>query len=107
RSKDTQARLVTWTARVRRVEPGTPEWETATRLLRSSRLNATDQASLPERWERSAVVVRLEPTGEVPEYPGAMSSESAAAPPPDPPAVTAGKPPRVLHRRSAQARRLW
>lgn len=107
RAKDSQARLVTWTARVTRVEPGTGEWETATRQLRSSRLNATDQASLPERWARTAVVVRLEPTGEIPEYPGAMPSHSAAAPPPETPAVTGGRLPWVLHRRPRRSRRLW
>lgn len=56
--------LVTWTAEVRRVEPGSPEWESAVPVLHAERLNAPDGEQQPERWARESTVLRLRPTGE-------------------------------------------
>lgn len=106
RAKDGRDRLVSWQAEVHRIEPGTPEWDAAGKALRGNRLNATDVATLPERWAHNAAILALRPTGEVSEYPGRMPSEEAAAPPPGSPATTRGKLPWVFGRRANRARRL-
>lgn len=56
--------LVTWTAEVSRVEPGTPEWDDAVPVLHAGRLNAPDGEEQPGRWARESTVLRLRPTGE-------------------------------------------
>jgi hypothetical protein len=106
RSKDSGARLVTWRADVRRLRPGTQEWDDAVRLLRGDRLNATDAAGLPDRWARTAVIVRLAPSGEVLEEPGRMPGDRAAASPPGSPATTTGRLPWVVHKRPRHRPRL-
>lgn len=106
RSKDSGARLVTWRADVRRLRPGTQEWDDAVRLLRGDRLNATDAADLPARWARTAVIVRLAPSGEVLEEPGRMPGDRAAASPPGSPATTTGRLPWVVHKRPRHRPRL-
>lgn len=57
-------RLVTWTAQVTRVEPGTPEWDEVVPLLHVRRRHARDGEQQPQRWERESTVLRLAPTGE-------------------------------------------
>jgi hypothetical protein len=106
RAKDARSRLVTWEASVSRVEPGSEEWDAACKALRGERLNASDSAGLADLWASSAVIVRLTPTGEVPEHPGAMPTAEAAAQPPETPATTNGRLPWVFHRRPTKARRL-
>ncbi|SDT24509.1 hypothetical protein [Actinopolymorpha singaporensis] len=106
RSKDSGARLVTWRADVRRLRPGTQEWDDAVLLLRGDRLNATDAADLPARWARTAVIVRLAPSGEVLEEPGRMPGDRAAASPPGSPATTTGRLPWVVHKRPRHRPRL-
>ncbi|MET8974553.1 hypothetical protein ABZX85_02950 [Streptomyces sp. NPDC004539] len=64
RSKDKGGRLVTWTARVVRVAPGTPEWDSAAGELKGKRLNAPDGEAMVERWARECRLLRLEPAGE-------------------------------------------
>ena len=62
RSKASQSdRVVEWTADVTRVLPGTPAWDEVVPLLAAERLNAADQADLPERWAAECVVLRLAP----------------------------------------------
>lgn len=56
--------LITWTAAVERVEPGTPAWDDAVPVLHAERLNAVDGEQQPERWARESTVLRLRPTGE-------------------------------------------
>lgn len=56
--------LVTWTAEVERVEPGTPAWDDAVPVLHAERLNAPDGEDQPARWARESTVLRLRPTGE-------------------------------------------
>jgi hypothetical protein len=56
--------LVTWTATVTRVEPGSAEWESAVPVLHAARLNARDGEQQPQRWARESTVLRLRPTGQ-------------------------------------------
>lgn len=105
RSKDTGARLVTWTAGVEVLAARTPEWESAVEALRPERLNAGAE-DLAVRWAESSTVLRLVPTGDVRERPGAYDAGSHAAPPAPTPATTRGKRPPVLHRRQRRAPRL-
>lgn len=56
--------LVTWTAAVSRVVPGSPEWEQVVPVLHAERLNAPDGEQQPQRWARESTVLRLRPTGE-------------------------------------------
>jgi hypothetical protein len=56
--------LVTWTAEVTRVQPGTAEWDAAVPVLHAERLNAPDGEEQPQRWARESTVLRLRPTGE-------------------------------------------
>jgi hypothetical protein len=99
-SKDAGGRLVTWIATVHRVLPGDPQWPDVVRELHAKRLNPPDGDRQPERWMRECVVLRLVPTGEVTERPGAMPSTSGAAPPPPSPVITSGPLPFVLGRRA-------
>jgi hypothetical protein len=106
RAKDARSRLVSWEASVSRVPVDSDEWAAAAKALRGERLNAVDSATLPDQWAASAVIVRLRPTGEVPEHPGRMPSDEAAAQPPETPATTRGRLPWVIHRRPTKARKL-
>ena len=106
RAKDARSRLVSWQASVSRVAAGSEGWEAACKALRSERLNAVESTTLPDQWAESAVIVRLRPTGEVPEHPGQMPSDEAAARPPETPATTTGRLPWVIHRRPTKARKL-
>lgn len=99
RSKDKGGRLVSFTARAQDVAEGTPEWAGAAAVLRAKRLNAPDGEAQVERWARESVLTRLEPTGEVPERPGAMPDGSLAAAPRPTPATTLARLPFVLGRR--------
>lgn len=60
RSKAAQAGVVvSWSARVTRVEPGSEQWAEVVPLLAAERLNATP--GLVERWAAECVVLRLAP----------------------------------------------
>ena len=65
RSKDTRARLVTWTAYVEVVEPGTERWEAHATALAAERLNLADPVAAVESWRAGPgsgwSVVRLNP----------------------------------------------
>lgn len=63
RSKATQNdRLVTWTAEVERVQPGSATWDAVVPLLHDKRLNAPDGDAQPLRWGRESTVLRLRPS---------------------------------------------
>ncbi|MFE9446943.1 hypothetical protein [Streptomyces sp. NPDC006739] len=99
RSKDKGGRLVTWTAAVSEVAPGSPEWEAAVAELKGKRLNAPDGEAMTERWARECRVLRLAPTGHTSPLP-----EGSLAEPPLPSAATTRRPapaglPRLLLRR--------
>ncbi|MGY3850286.1 hypothetical protein ACWV2X_34480 [Streptomyces hydrogenans] len=61
RSKDKGGRIVSWTAAVRQLTPGTEEWDAAVAELKGKRLNAPDGEAMPGRWARECRVLRLDP----------------------------------------------
>jgi hypothetical protein len=99
-SKDTGGRLITWVATVSEVSPGSELWDAVVPAMHAKRLNPPDGDRQPERWARECAVLRLEPTGDVPEAPGAMPHDSGAAAAVPTPAVTSGPLPFVLGRRA-------
>lgn len=63
-SKESGGRLVAWSARVSRVDPGSAEWATVAGALVAGRLNAAQEpgeASPAVRWARAGAVYRLSP----------------------------------------------
>jgi hypothetical protein len=94
RSKDKGGRLVSWSAKVMELAPGSPEWDATVAELKGKRLNAPDGEAMPERWARECRVLRLEPTGDRAELPDG----SLAAPPLPTPATTRHPIPAGLHR---------
>ncbi|MFH9861812.1 hypothetical protein [Streptomyces sp. NPDC017202] len=105
RSKDKGGRLVTWTARVAQLAPGTEAWEAAVADLKGKRLNAPDGEAMTARWARECRVVRLEPTGVTSPLPDG----DLAAPPAPSPATTrqpvpAGLPRLLLKKRGKGTR---
>lgn len=95
-SKDKRGRLVTWVAEVAVLDPGSDEWTQAAAVLAPARLNALDGPRQTDRWARESRIVKLMPTGDVTEQPGAMPDDSHAAPPPGSPATTRARLPFVL-----------
>ena len=59
RSRDNGSRLVTWTAPVEVVTPGTPAWEDHAAALLGVRLNLPDPAAARRAWAQRGTVVRL------------------------------------------------
>ncbi|MFI7503844.1 hypothetical protein ACIBVL_36270 [Streptomyces sp. NPDC049687] len=94
RSKDKGGRLVSWTATVVRLEPGSEEWEAVVAELKGKRLNAPDGEAMPQRWARECRVLRLEPTGATLPLP---DGDLAARPVPSP-ALTREPIPAGLHK---------
>lgn len=99
RSKENGGRLVTWVGRPSVVRPDDEAWDAVTDALVSDRLNLEDLSTAKAEWAARSVVVRIDPTGEVVEEPGALSDQDHAAPPVATEATTRGALPRVLHRR--------
>lgn len=63
-SKESGGALVSWTARVTRVEPASREWDAVIVALAAGRLNvrlAPGETSPAARWAREAAVYRLAP----------------------------------------------
>ncbi|WAU85087.1 hypothetical protein O1Q96_38580 [Streptomyces sp. Qhu-G9] len=79
RSKDKGGRLVSWSAKVVELAPGSEEWDVTVGELKGKRLNAPDGEAMPERWARECRVVRLAPTGSTTALP---DGSLAAAPVP-------------------------
>jgi hypothetical protein len=105
RSTDKGSRVITWRATVSRVEPGSPEWADAVPGLLAARLNLTDAADAERRWASTATVLRLTPTGELPEVGPTLPTGSLAVPAPPSPGRTPTRVPFTLgwrrHRRPA------
>jgi len=99
RSKEHGGRLVTWVGAVSVVGPDDPRWDEITSALVADRLNVPDLGRVKDDWAAHSVVVRVEPTGELLEQPGALSDDAHLATPPATEATTRGVLPRVLHRR--------
>lgn len=107
RSRHSGGRLLTWVSLPEPVPPEDPEaWAAATAALLPARLNLPDHAAAVTDWARRSRVTRLVPTGEVLARPGSLPAGPHLAEPRPSPATTSGRPPRVLHRRQRQRRRL-
>ena len=79
---DHGGRVVTWPARVSRVEPGSQAWAEVVPQLAGKRLNAAaDAATLVERWGAECAVLTLTPEGE-PVAAGPALPDAALAEPP-------------------------
>jgi len=91
---DNGARIVTWPAAVRRVEPGGDEWDRVVPQLAAKRLNLPADEDTGARWAADCVVSRLSPAGE----PEPLPDGSLAAAPPDTPAARRVAAPFHLHR---------
>lgn len=95
---DHGGRIVTWPARVSRVEPGGEEWTATAPLVAAKRLNASgSSAELVQRWAAGCALNRLAPGG-VPLAGASLPAESLAAPPRETPAVSPTRKPFRLHR---------
>jgi hypothetical protein len=103
-AKPATSRLLRWEARVRRLEPGTPEWTEAAQAMRTERLNAASLGTQLDRWRDGSDLLVLEPTGRVHE--AGDDGRPTVAPPPGSPAATRTRLPRVLHRRTRRRPRL-
>jgi hypothetical protein len=95
-SKDKRVRLVSWIAAVTEIKPESEEWATIVPLLAKARLNAPDGEQQTARWAEEAFLIRLTPTGEVPESPGEMPADYRAVRPPRGPATTTGRIPFMI-----------
>ena len=104
RSGDNGGRIVTWRARVDRVEPGGEEWQEVVPAMLTARLNLRDSAEAEARWAATAAVLRLTPTGELVEAGGSLPTGSLAAAVPPSPARTPTRIPTTLHRRRRPVR---
>jgi hypothetical protein len=62
-SKDSGGSLISWTANVSRVAPGSADWDAVSSLLAAGRLNAVLEPgeALVQRWARAAVIFCLSP----------------------------------------------
>ena len=76
RSKDTGARLVTWTGTVEVVDPADASWEPCAAALLAVRLNLPEPAAAKESWRRDGVVLRVTPRG----GPAAATGEGGSGP---------------------------
>jgi hypothetical protein len=103
-SADKHGRIVTWTAAVRPVEPGGAEWDAVVPGMITKRLNLPDSEGAADRWARDCVLLRLAPTGELPEAGDTLPAGSLAAPPAPSPARTPTRVPFTLHRRPRSRR---
>ncbi|MFI5833936.1 hypothetical protein ACIA5A_09705 [Micromonospora sp. NPDC051300] len=96
---DHGGRIVTWTARVTRLRPGTEEWDTAAPLVAAKRLNASGSAAeLVARWAAEGCAVnRLTPAGTALTG-GDLPAGSLAEEPRPASAVRAARKPFRMHR---------
>ena len=95
---DHGGRIVTWPARVTRLEPGSEQWESVVPQLAAKRLNLPADDDTAGRWARDCLVARLEPAGAPVEEGDSLPDGSLAAPPPPTPAARRTKAPFRLHR---------
>ncbi|WP_410810018.1 hypothetical protein [Micromonospora sp. 067-2] len=96
---DHGGRIVTWPARVTRLQPGTGAWDTTAALVAGKRLNATGPtADLVARWAADGCAVnRLAPAGTPLAGPD-LPADAQAETPRETPAVRATRKPFRLHR---------
>ncbi|RAO38371.1 hypothetical protein [Micromonospora saelicesensis] len=96
---DHGGRIVTWPARVSRLQPGTEAWDVTAPLVAAKRLNAPGPtADLVARWAADGCAVnRLAPAG-TPLAGAELPADAQAEPPRATPAVRATRKPFRLHR---------
>ncbi|MFE0449919.1 hypothetical protein ACFW2D_01225 [Streptomyces sp. NPDC058914] len=100
RSKDKGGRLVSWTARVVQLAPGTEAWDAAVADLKGKRLNAPDGEAMTARWAAECRVLRLEPTGATSPLPdGSLAEAPLPSPATTREAIPAGLPRLLLKKR--------
>jgi hypothetical protein len=96
---DHGGRIVTWTADVRRVQPGDEEWNAVAPQVAGKRLNAPSAAeALVERWAMDCLLSRLAPADTTAVTGADLPDDSGAAPPRDTPATNATRKPFRLHK---------
>lgn len=95
---DHGGRVVTWPARVERVRPGTPAWDTVVPQLAAKRLNGAPAAELVDRWAAQCLVFRLVPDGDPVAAGRTLPSGSLTAEPAETPAASPTNAPFRLHR---------
>jgi hypothetical protein len=100
RRGDHGGRIVTWSAQVDRIVPGTEDWATVAPQLAGKRLNASGPAeTVVARWAGDGcAVVRLSPADEAEQTGSDLPDTSLAEPPRDTPARVATPRPFRLHR---------
>jgi hypothetical protein len=97
---DHGGRIVTWSAVVERIAPGTEDWDAVAPQLAGKRLNASGTAeTVVARWaDTDCAVVRLTPADTAEQTGAQLPSDNLAEPPrPTPAAVRTPRPFR-LHR---------
>lgn len=96
---DHGGRIVTFPARVSRVEPGSELWEATAATVAGKRLNAAGStADLVQRWATDGCALnRLVPAG-TPLSGAALPADAQAEPPRDTPAARRPRKPFHLHR---------
>jgi hypothetical protein len=105
RSTDKGGRIVTWRADVSPVLPDSDAWAEVVPAMLAARLNLTDAAGAERRWAQTCTVLRLAPTGELPEAGDSLPIDSLAAPPPPSPARTRTRIPFTVGRGTRPRRR--
>jgi hypothetical protein len=95
---DHGGRIVTWPARVERVEPGGEVWEAVVPQLTAKRLNAESGQAMADRWARECAVCRLVPVDGPIQSGTALPDESLAVPPLPSPAIRPARRPFRLHK---------
>jgi hypothetical protein len=103
RSKDNGARVLTWVADVRVVQPESDEWQSVLPTLMAKRLNLPDGEQAAVRWARECTLWQLTPTGELTETATNPSTNSHAVEPAPTPARS--RVPKPLHLRGRPAQR--
>ncbi|MEU0059000.1 hypothetical protein [Streptomyces sp. NPDC006334] len=105
RSKDKGGRLVSWTATVVQLDPGTEAWEATVAELKGKRLNAPDGEAMTGRWAAECRVLRLEPAGGVAPLPdGSLAEAPLPSPATTREPVPAGLPRLLLRKRKRAGR---
>ncbi|MFJ7074938.1 hypothetical protein [Streptomyces sp. NPDC098781] len=100
RSKDKGGRLVSWSAKVVELAPGSEQWEATVAELKGKRLNAPDGEAMPARWASECRVVRLEPTGTTAALPeGSLAEAPLPSPATTRRPIPAGLPRLLLKRK--------
>lgn len=105
RSKETGARVVTFLARARALDPGSQAWQDAAQALSAARLNQPDTSDQLQRWASAATIWQLRPVNVLSAVSGDDTTPDERAAPPRGPGTTLTRTPFHLGRRTRRARR--